>query len=137
MFELLMKLVEANDIQLVHYNFKHPRLEAMYMYEPFLPPIIGLSKKLRHGSRHFTTILAHELGHFYTTYKGTISYTYCHYKDRIAASRDERRASLWAAKFLIPEDRLQEAVSKGLKEVWELAEFFGVDEELVRLRMRI
>lgn len=37
----------------------------------------------------------------------------------------------------MPADKLREAIRKGVKESWELAEYFEVDEDLVRFRSRL
>ena len=46
--------------------------------------------------------------------------------------RHENRADRWAIKKLITEDELERAVKKGYTELWELAEFFNVTEDLMR-----
>ena len=38
---------------------------------------------------------------------------------------------------LVPENDLLDAISAGLYEVWELAEEFGVTEDMMRFRMRL
>lgn len=47
-------------------------------------------------------------------------------------ARHEYRADKWAAHYLLPPDKLQEAVDDGCTEPWQLAEHFGVTEEFVR-----
>lgn len=72
------------------------------------------------------TKLAHELGHCAT---GSFYNVYSPCDSR---QRHENRADKWAIKKLIPEDELEEAVADGYTEIWELADFFEVTEDLMR-----
>ena len=66
--------------------------------------------------------IAHELGHCET---GSFYNRYSHLDVR---RKHENRADRWAIKKLIPEDELKKAVSSGVVETWELAEYFSVTE---------
>lgn len=70
--------------------------------------------------------LAHELGHCAT---GSF---YNRYSDFDVRQRHENRADKWAISQLIPVDDLDEAVANGCTELWELAERFGVTEDLIK-----
>ncbi len=72
------------------------------------------------------TKLAHELGHCAT---GAFYNVFSPFDSR---QRNENRADKWAIKKLIPEDELEDAVSQGYTEIWELADFFTVTEDLMR-----
>ena len=72
------------------------------------------------------TKLAHELGHCMT---GAFYNVYSPCDSR---QRHENRADKWAIKKLIPEDELEEAVADGHTEIWDLADFFEVTEDLMR-----
>ncbi|MDD3898742.1 MAG: ImmA/IrrE family metallo-endopeptidase [Syntrophomonadaceae bacterium] len=50
-------------------------------------------------------------------------------------SRAEYQARKWAALELMPLDMVKKALASGVSEVWELAEEFGVTEDVVRFRM--
>lgn len=70
--------------------------------------------------------LAHELGHC-----ATGAFYNC-YAARELRQKHEQRANRWAYKKLIPEDELAEALRKGYREPWELAEYFDVPEPFLR-----
>ena len=77
------------------------------------------------------TKLAHELGHcmtgaFYTVQSGADVRVRC-----------ENRADKWEVRALVPEQALREAVAAGHYEVWDLAEHFGVTEDLMRKAIRL
>lgn len=70
--------------------------------------------------------LAHELGHCLT---GSF---YNRYAAVDCRQRHENRADKWAVEYLVPEEAFDEAVAAGCTELWELAEFFGITEDLVK-----
>ena len=70
--------------------------------------------------------LAHELGHCLT---GSFYNQYSNYDCR---QKHENKADKWAVKQLIPVDELDEAIAGGHTEIWDLAEHFGVTEDLAR-----
>ncbi len=47
----------------------------------------------------------------------------------------ENRADKWAIQKLVPKDELEEAVSRGITEPWELAEYFDVTPEFMYMAM--
>lgn len=70
--------------------------------------------------------LSHELGHCET---GSF---YCRYTPFDERARHEERANRWAINHVLPFSELFNAIESGLHEAWELAEFFGVPEEMVQ-----
>ena len=85
---------------------------------------IGLDRSLR--GKELTTRLAHELGH--CEYGGF--YTRAVPLDLVEKS--EYRANKWAVEHIIPFDQLREAVHEGIDTVWELSDYFGVTEDMIR-----
>ena len=73
-----------------------------------------------------TVVVAHEAGHISTGSTHALSSPY----DLI--QRHEYRADKWAIKKLIPKDELEEAMSQGYTEPWDLAERFEVTEEFIK-----
>lgn len=76
-----------------------------------------------------TVKLAHELGHCET---GSF---YNRHAALDIRQKYENRADRWAIKKLIPKDELRQAFLHGYREVWELAELFGVTEPFVMKAM--
>ncbi len=70
--------------------------------------------------------LGHELGHCLT---GSFYNRYAAIDHR---QRHENKANKWAIQQLIPLEALDEAVASGYTNLWELAEYFGVTEDLIR-----
>ena len=72
------------------------------------------------------TKLAHELGHCET---GSF---YNRYAKLDLRQKHENRADKWEIEQFLPLDALEAAAHEGCTEVWDLAERFGVTEDLVR-----
>ena len=73
-----------------------------------------------------TVCLAHELGHCKT---GSF---YNRHAALDIRQKHENRADKWEIEQLLPLDALEAAAHEGCTEVWDLAERFGVTEDLVR-----
>lgn len=69
--------------------------------------------------------LAHEIGHC-----ETLAF-YNAYSPLEIRGKQEKRADRWAVSKLVPVRELTEALKHGIKEVWDLAEFFNVTEEFM------
>lgn len=73
----------------------------------------------------YKDVLAHELGHCET---GSFYRRYSPYETK---ARMERKAKKWEILHLVPLEDLREKV-KEHRDIWEIAEFFGVPEKLIR-----
>lgn len=87
---------------------------------------IGLNYSIIGNSCEEKTILAEELGHYYTN---TLYNT--NYSDTEINKR-EFRATKWAFKTLVPFSKLQELKENGCKYTYEFAEKLGVTEDLIQ-----
>ena len=87
---------------------------------------IALDRHTPEGSVEERVHLAHELGHCLT---GSFYNRYSPYDLRL---RHENRADRWAVRKLITPRELDAAVAQGHTELWDLAEHFGVTEDLMR-----
>ena len=87
---------------------------------------VGLDNSRRISSAESVTRLAHELGHCCT---GSF-YTKSSAADSV--ERNEARAWAWAYEHILSPSRLRSAARQGITEPWELAELFGVTEDMVR-----
>lgn len=75
--------------------------------------------------------LAHELGHCET---GSF---YNVYSSLDVREKQEKRADRWAVSHLVPAEKFRRALSMGIVEVWELAEYFDVTEDFIRKAAQI
>jgi len=133
----LFSLAEKEGITIEYWDFKPP-LEAVYWKNPGLPPIIGLSNSLlKEKASYFRCVLAEELGHHFTTAGNALPQTLFHYRGRLDVNRAEYRALRWAALYLIPGNKFQQALCSYLKNTWELAEHFNITEEMMKFRLEL
>lgn len=131
---MLMKLAEQLDIHVDFWDFEPP-IEGVYYFGKH--PYIGLDKSLIGNRAHTRTVLAEEIGHYFTTAGEAIPRPYFHHIDRVLVGKSEYQAAVWAAKYLMPRDKFEKAIKKGIIQPWELAEYFIVDEEIVPLRFKL
>lgn len=130
----LLRLVAAEEIR-VEYRDMIPPVEAFYFRRFGFPPTIFLDSRLPRNRRHFRCVLAEELGHHFTTAGNRLPQVHMHYRDRLTINKAEYRAQAWAAKYLIPVDKLLGLLKKECFETWALADSFDVTEDVMRFRM--
>jgi Zn-dependent peptidase ImmA (M78 family) len=136
MKDKLLYLVEEEGIYLIHWDFPPP-VNGFYYQEASSVPAIVIASRIKDNTPLYTCVLAEELGHYYTSTAVHLPIARFSYAERLNVSRSEYIAQKWAALKLMPADKVRQALNAGLREVWELAEEFGVTEDLVRFRMRI
>ncbi len=125
--EDIMYILEKEGIKLEWMDLKH--FAGVYIKIEDLH-IIVLNNNLK-SQREIRLTLLHELGHFFT---GTF---YKHEMEYLYIDKCEYKALKWATTFLMPKQEVEKAIKKGIKEVWELAEYFDVPEEWVRFRLNL
>lgn len=96
-------------------------IEYRGKYAVFLDPVCFSSL------RKMKTVLAHEIGHCATGCTHRIS------SPLDLIERHEYKANRWAIERCLPYNALQEAMRKGFREPWQLAEYFDLPEEFVHL----
>lgn len=77
-------------------------------------------------SREERTRLGHELGH---VMRGAF---YTRKDPAYIRRRRENEADKWEIKKLVPKDELKEAYEQGYTEIWQLSDYFDVEEELIK-----
>ncbi|PMQ02390.1 MAG: hypothetical protein CBR30_01740 [Dictyoglomus sp. NZ13-RE01] len=134
MLSNLLKIIEEEGIHIEWWDFKEP-ISAVYV-EINNSKIIGLRKEIVRSNKKLKCTLAEELGHYFTgsTYSKRKPKNY---REKIEISKEEYKAKKWQAFYLIPEEEFIKAIKKGIREVWELAEYFDVDEELIKFYLDI
>lgn len=110
-------------------SFDMPKSESMsILYEGNC--FIGIDPFTIKSETQEKVKLAHELGHCET---GAF---YNEYATCDIREKHERRANIWAIKKLIPKDKLIKAIQSGFGENrWELSEYFGVTEDLMKFAL--
>ena len=120
----LYDIADKNNIPV--YNYPLNPIKSMSV-----PGAIGIDCKKTKSETEEKEQLAHELGHCLTNsfYTGTSPYE--------LRAQKEYRADKWAVKTLIPYDKLLNALKHNITEIWELAEFFDVSEDLIKKALKL
>ena len=120
----LYRQAEARGIPVLHLPLA--RVGSLSVMDKDGQCYIGMDLQRRLTDAEQRVRLAHELGHCLTGSFYTRS-------SPCALRRvSEQRADRYAVRRLIPEPELSRALARGVTELWELAELFGVDVPTVQ-----
>lgn len=116
----LFNIAKKNNITIIYSHLPHNESCSIKAQEDYYvgidPSLSGIEEKIH---------LAHEVGHCVT---GSMYNLYAPLDNR---AKHELRADRWAIKKLVPFNDLRTAIKKGIRECWELAEFFNVTDEFM------
>lgn len=87
---------------------------------------IAINPWALHTMSEEVTKMAHEIGHCIT---GSF---YNQYAKLDLRKKHENRADKWAIRHMIPKSELDAATASGCSTTWELADHFGVTEDLIK-----
>lgn len=128
---LLDKIAELHHIT-VRYE-ELPSTQSGYIRSNGDDYTIGINAKHHPKRQRFT--LGHELGHYFLHRGKNVEF-----EDEIMyrienSSSIEYAANEFAARLLIPQDRLEERIKEGMTDLKELADYFEVSIEAMRYRV--
>lgn len=130
----IYNLIEQEHIILEEVNFKQNNIEGIYFKAPGLSPTIGINKNIVPDTRKYTSVLAEELGHHFTS-TGDISTECVTYTQKINKSKQEKRARLWAANYLISDEEINRAILQNIGNIYTLSIHFNVTEEILKYKL--
>jgi len=125
-FEDLLQYAKDHNIKICNSSVTG-RLGAAVQHEGGKFVFIDFDRIL--SDAHKTVVLAHEIGHFETDSLNIDGASH-------SVARNERDATVWTIKTLLPRDELYNAMLNCDGDIWSIAETMGVTEELVRKAMR-
>lgn len=120
----LYDLAQQKDIAVLDFSLEHSGSMSIMTEDGTC--YIGLDPSLHDGGVQERVHLSHELGHCVT---GSFYNIHAAIDCR---QRHENRANKWAIRRLIPVSELDDAIAEGHTELWDLADWFGVTEPLIR-----
>lgn len=132
----LYDIAAREGIIIEQWDFPEP-LDAIYYFEPGLPPSIGISNRFNYESPYYRCVLAEELGHHFTTSGNYISNQNMIYRERLSVSKVEYKAMKWAAETLIPIKLLRQALYDCNWSNWAMAEYFEVTLDMFEFRLQL
>lgn len=116
----------ADSLGVAVYSFDLPESRAVSLMDEHGGCVIGMDNSRAYSAAEEKTMLAHELGHCET---GAFYNQYTPFSLR---SKCERRADEWAILKCVPFDALIGACKSGMRSSYELAEYFGVSESMMK-----
>jgi len=132
--EALHRIIEDEGIYLV-YQALPGGLDGMYHVSEGSSAIL-ISEKVIINERQYRTVLAEEIGHYFTCSWDSVSRRRTSIAGRIKYEKAELKALRWAADYMIPTDLLLAFIcSQQPVTLSGLAEKFEVEESLVRHKL--
>ena len=130
----IYNLIEEENIILEEVNFKQSNIEGIYFKVPGLSPTIGIHKNIVTDTRKYISVLAEELGHHFTSI-GDLSAECITYTQKINKSKQEKRARIWAANYLISDEEINRAIIQNIGNIYALSIHFNVTEEIIKYKL--
>ncbi|MCX0376159.1 ImmA/IrrE family metallo-endopeptidase [Clostridium perfringens] len=130
----IYSLIEDENIELEEVYFKSSNIEGIYFKVSGMNPIIGIHKKLLTDTRKYISVLAEELGHHFTS-SGNLASECITYSDKINRSKQEKKARIWAANYLISDEEIIGALLHLSGTLNGLALHFNVTEEIIKYKL--
>lgn len=130
----IYNLIERENIVLEEVNFKQTNIKGIYFKVPGLSPTIGIHKNIVSDTKKYISILAEELGHHFTSI-GDLSVECITYTQKLNRSKQEKRARIWAASYLISDEEINGAILQNICSIYELSIHFNVTEEIIKYKL--
>ena len=132
----LFALSEKEGILVDYYSLPRDILGAYY-HAKNKPPVILLHNKIEHRRRLLRCIFAEELGHHF---KSAYDYNYILAFARAGeflATKHEKLAIFWAVQYLMPLDKLANAVNSGFFLTHQIAEYFDITPRFAGIGIKL
>ena len=129
----LFQLADYEGIAIEWRDMHH--VQGIYIHAPgAYKPVIALSNTLHTQERKLRCVLAHELGHHFTTSGHYI--IAANSTSSIYATKNENLATKWAVNLLIPTDIFLECIKNNMN-AYELCNYFYVLPEFVKTKAKM
>ncbi|EOU1603938.1 ImmA/IrrE family metallo-endopeptidase [Clostridium perfringens] len=130
----IYSLIKDESIELEEVYFKSPSIEGIYFKVSGMNPIIGVHKNLLTDTRKYISVLTEELGHHFTS-SGNLTSECITYSDKLNRSKQEKKARIWAANFLISDNEIIGAILQNVNTIYGLSLHFNVTEEIIKYKL--
>lgn len=131
--EKLYDLADKNNISIHFFDLTEVGVLGLNIEKEGLPHIIFLDLKLKSNNTLHLEILAHELGHYFTTVGNTLNNK--NYREGLYNNKFENKADKWACEFLVTEEEIINALNKNITNIHELAEYLDVPLNILKKRL--
>lgn len=130
----LYKLAYEYKIDIHFFDLKEIGTLGINIEKEGLPHMVLLDNSLKKDDRVHLEVLAHELGHYFTTVGNFINNTII-YSDSLEINKAENKADRWACEYLITEEEIIEILNKKIVGVDDLADKLDVSVKLLSKRL--
>ena len=131
--EQLYEFARHEHIEIHFFNLKEIGLLGLNVSKKNMPHMIFLDTSIKEDIRLHTNVLAHELGHYFTSFGDSLTET--NYIEKVLNNKCENKADKWACEFLVKEYELIDALNKNINCIHDLAEYLDVDVEILLKRL--
>lgn len=126
----LLNLVKHNNILLYHVPYPK-KVGGQYFFKEN-NHYITINDYVPEDTHHYNSILAEELGHYYTSYGEHLPSTHNTYDDKVKLDRTELYAAKWACDYTIQDQELLAHIRDNhLTDFEEIAEYFHINKMLL------
>lgn len=131
--EKLYDLAHKNNVAIHFFDLTEVGVLGLNVEKEGLSPLIFLDLKLKSNKDLHLEVLAHELGHYFTTVGNTLNYK--NYRDRLYNNKFENKADKWACEFLITEEEITNALNKNITNIYDIAEYLDIPLNILKKRL--
>lgn len=131
--EKLYDLAHKNNVDIHFFDLTEVGVLGLNIEKEGLPHMIFLDLKLKSNNALHLEILAHELGHYFTTISNTLESK--NYRERLYNNKFENKADKWACEFLITEEEIINTLNKNITNIYDIAEYLDVPLSILRKRL--
>lgn len=132
--EKLYKLADEYKIDIHFFDLKEIGTLGINIEKEGLPHMVLLDHSLKTDDMVHLEVLAHELGHYFTTVGNFINNTTI-YSDSLEINKVENKADRWACEYLITEEELIKLLDDNVVDMDDLAYHLGVSVKILTKRL--
>lgn len=130
----IFKIITKENIILEEINLKYKNILGIYFKVPGIQPCIGIEKSIVNNKSTYLSVLAEELGHHFTTSNNLTAECFT-YSDKIQITKQEKKAKIWAANFLIDDAEFIQALYKSISTIDDMAAHFNVTKQIIEYKL--
>ena len=132
--EKLYNLADEHKIDIHFFDLKEIGTLGINIEKEGLPHMVLLDNSLKTDDMTHLEVLAHELGHYFTTV-GIFINNNTIYSDSLEINKSENKANRWACEYLITEKELINLLNDNVVNMDDLAYHLGVSVKILTKRL--
>ena len=126
----IYKIIEKENILYEETDLSKFKSKGLYIKLKGYKPMIFIDERIIHNNNTYLSIIAEELGHYFTTHGDLIEASESTI-DGLVKNKKENLAREWAANFLISNDEFVQALLDCINTKYDMCEHFNVNYEVL------